>query len=205
MKRRQFLSSASIAGAAALVPGAVRAAGSVGVRRFALLRAEAGAAGAGFAAAGDAAIACAASAVRIRIDGLHAADGAPVLQELWLNAHFTREDGGTAPFLAWQFSHGPRRHMGHRVAFVAARDRLRGFVLDYRTADQAQCVQEGCALTSFGLPLLAPGQYVLLGPQRDGRAAPTRGLRTSGDAAAPLQWHGPRDFDYVSFRIEALA
>lgn len=94
--------------------------------------------------------------------------------------------------------------MGQRLSFVVARDGLRGFALDYRTAQHAACVQENCALTHFSLPLLAPGQYVLLGPRRNGGPAPTRGLRASGDAAAPLRWTGARDFDYVGLRIEAL-
>jgi hypothetical protein len=208
MKRRQFLSSASALGAVALVPAAAHAAIGASAKpapRFTLLRADADAAGARFADPACADAICTASRVRVRIDGLHAADGGPVLQELWLNALFEKDGGGTAPFVAWQFSQGPRPHMGQRLSFVATRDRLRGFALDYRTAQHAACVHESCALTSFSLPLLAPGQYVLLGPRRNGRAAPTRGLRASGDAAAPLQWEGARDFDYVSFRIEALA
>jgi hypothetical protein len=206
MKRRQFLRNASTAGAIAFVPVAVQAAVDAGAApRFTLLRADAGQAGARFADPACRGEACGASRVRVRIDGLHPADGAPVLQELWLNAQFAQNDGTDALFAAWQFSHGPRPHMGQSLSFVAARDRLRGFRLDYRTALHAACVHESCALTHFILPLLAPGQYVLLGPRRDGRPALPRGLRASGDAAAPLQWTGPRDFDYVALRIEALA
>jgi hypothetical protein len=205
MKRRQFLRNASTAGAVAFVPFAVQAAAAAGAApRFSLLRADAGQAGAGFADPARAS-ACGASRVRVRVDGLHPADGTPVLQELWLNAQFAQDDGSDALFAAWQFSRGPRPHMGQRLSFVVARDRLRGFQLDYRTAQQAACVHESCALTRFTMPLLAPGQYVLLGPRRDGRPAPTRNLRASGDAASPLQWSGPRDFDYVALRIEALA
>lgn len=205
MKRRQFLTTASTLSAVALIPAAANAASSVmaaAVPRFALLRAPAELAGARFADPACAAATCAASRVRVRIDGLHPADGGAVLQELWLNAQFAKDDGDIAPFAAWQFSQGLRPHMGQRLSFVAPRDRLRGFALDYRTAQHATCVHESCALTSFSLPLLAPGQYVLLGPRRDGRPAPTRGLRASGDANAPLQWQGTRDFDYVAFRIE---
>ena len=205
MKRRQFLRTASTAGAVALVPVAVQAATSAGAApRFTLLRADSGRPGARFDEPACGSTVCSAARVRVRIDGLYPADGGAVLQELWLNAQFAQDDGGIAPFAAWQFSQGPRPHMGQRLSFVAARDRLRGFALDYRTAQHAACAHESCALTGFSLPLLAPGQYVLLGPRRDGRPAPTRGLRASGDATAPLQWSGTRDFDYVALRIEAL-
>jgi hypothetical protein len=203
MKRRQFLHNATIAGAATLLPVAVHAAGRAApAPRFGLLRSS-GEAGARFEphlACGAAP--CDGAALRIRIDGLQPAAGAPVLRELWLSALFETADGMTAPFLAWQFAHGPRPHMGQRVAFVAPRERMRGFALDYRLGEQAGCAQETCALTSFALPLLVPGHYVLLGPRRDGRAAPTRRLRHSGDAAAPLAG-APRDFDALAFRIEA--
>ena len=206
MKRRQFLRNASTAGAIAFVPVAVQAAANAGAApRFTLLRADADQVGARFADPACGGAACGASRVRVRIDGLRPADGAPVLQELWLNAQFAQNDGSDALFSAWQFSRGPRPHMGQRLSFVVARDRLRGFQLDYRTAQHAACVHESCALTRFTLPLLVPGQYVLLGPRRDGRPVSPRGLRASGDAAAPLQWTGPRDFDYVALRVEPLA
>jgi hypothetical protein len=205
MKRRQFLRSASTAGAIAFVPAAVQAAaGAAPISNFRLLRADTGQAGARFVDLACSGAACSAAQLRVRIDGLHPADGAPVLQELWLNAQFGQPDGATALFSAWQFSRGPRPHTAQRIAFVVARDRLRGFQLDYRTGRHQACVHESCAMNGFSLPLLAPGQYVLLGPRRDGRPAPTRGLRASGDASAPLQWAGPRDFDYVALRVEAL-
>jgi hypothetical protein len=200
MKRRQFLHSATVAGAATLLPVAVHAA-SAAEPRFGLLRST-GQAGARFEphlACGAAP--CGAAALRIRIDGLQRAAGTPVLHELWLSALFETGDGTTAPFLAWQFAHGPRPQMAQRVAFVAPRERMRGFVLDYRLGARSDCAQETCALTSFALPLLVPGHYVLLGPRRDGRAAPIRRLRHSGDVAAPLA--GTRhDFDALAFRIE---
>jgi hypothetical protein len=204
MKRRQFLRNASTAGAVALMPVSMQAmAHDQAAPRFTLLRSSSDMRGAQFAPhASCAAASCNASALRIRIDGLQRADGNPVLHELWLSALFESADGGTSPFIAWQFAHGPRPHMSQRVAFVAPRERLRGFALDYRLDAKACLEQEACPLTSFSLPLLTPGHYALLGPRRDGRGARTRGLRHSGDSAAPLQWQGVRDFDYVAFRIE---
>lgn len=205
MKRRQFLRTATTAGAIACMPVAVQAASRDAVAaNFRLVRADTGQAGARFVDLACAGATCGAARLRVRIDGLHPADGAPVLQELWLNAQFGQADGSTALFSAWQFSRGPRPHMAQRIAFVVARDRLRGFRLDYRTGGHQACAHESCAMNAFSLPLLTPGQYVLLGPRRDGRPAPTRGLRASGDATAPLQWNGTRDFDYVALRIEAL-
>lgn len=208
MKRRHFLHTAGTLGAVTLLPAAAQAA-SHALRgaepaRFTLLRAATGEAGARFAphaacAAGE----CDQAALRIRIDGLQRAAGAPVLSELWLSALFEAADGTAAPYLAWQFCDGARPHMGQRVAFVAPRDRMRGFVLDYRLGEQAHRAQENCALTSFALPLLVPGHYVLLGPTRDGRAAFARGLRHSGNPAAPLAG-APRVFDALAFRLEGL-
>ena len=113
-------------------------------------------------------------------------------------------DGGTSPFVAWQFARGPRPHMGQRLSFAAPRDRLRGFALDYRLQAASACQHETCSLTSFALPLLTPGHYALLGPRRDGSPASTRGLRHSGDSAAPLAAATVRDFDCLAFRIEPL-
>ena len=83
MKRRQFLRTASTVGTIALVPVAVQAAANAGaIPRFALLRADAGQVGARFGDPACRGAACSAERVRVRIDGLHRADGALVLQEL---------------------------------------------------------------------------------------------------------------------------
>lgn len=209
MKRRHFLHSAAALGAAALAPAAAQAAAfalpGAEPSRFTLLRASAGVAGARFAAhARCTGEACPDAALRVRIDGLQRADGAPVLSELWLSALFS-SPGVHASFVAWQFSDGPRPHMGQRIAFLAPRAGMHGFVLDYRVGAASTCVRETCALTSFTLPLLVPGHYALLGPKRDGRVADPHDLRYSGNEMAPLAGDSARDFDCLAFRIEAIA
>jgi hypothetical protein len=205
MKRRQFLHGAGALGAVTLLPVAAAAAAPASPARFALLRSTTSEAGARFVPhASCAASACDSAALRVRIDGLQAADGGPVLHELWLSAMFAAPDGGTSPFVAWQFAQGPRPHMGQRLSFVAPREGLRGFALDYRLQAASACEREACSLTSFALPLLTPGHYALLGPRRNGSPAVTRGLRHSGDSAAPLLSATARDFDCLAFRIERL-
>lgn len=208
MKRRKFLQGAGTLGAAVLLPAAAHAAADAfaapAQSRFTLLRSSGGPGARFFPHAACSAADCGADTLRLRIDGLQRADGAPVLHELWLSALFDHPDGGTAPFLAWQFTDGPRASTGQRIAFVAPRAGMRGFALDYRLGAAAACTRETCALTSLGLPLLTPGHYALLGPRRDGGPASPHGLTHSGNLAAPLAAGVSRDFDCLAFRIEAV-
>jgi hypothetical protein len=148
---------------------------------------------------------CDAATVQVSIDSFHAADGGAVLDDLALHAMFDLQDGGSAAFTAWRFHAGPVVSRTDSARFTAGRDSLRRFEIEYRVAAIAELRRETCALTRFDLPLLAPGHYVLLGPRRDGSRLPPQFLRHSGDSNAPLANLPARDFDYLAFRIEAMA
>lgn len=207
MKRRDFLRSAALLGTAAAMPFAAQTAfaGAAHARTFKLARSASAVAGSRFAALDVApCVACDADTLRVRIDAMHRAEGAPVLHELWLSAMFDDDLAGRIPFLAWQFVHGTPPRMSQRVSFVAGRDRMRGFELEFRLPGDAQCRRESCALTRLDAPALSPGHYVLLGPRRDGGSVDAAVLCHSGDPCVPLG-PAPRDFDYLALRIEAAA
>jgi hypothetical protein len=207
MQRRRFLKGATLAGAATALPlslSLAQAAVQATEPRFLLVRAASADAGTRFEAVDRATCAdCATSTVRVRMDGMHVADGASVLRTLSLSALFDAPGVPRAPFLAWHYVAGSVPRMSQRASFVAGRASMRGFELEYRVGEESTCRTEACALTRFDAPLLAPGHYVLAGPRRDGSRVDPATLAHSGDAAAPLA--GARDFDYLAFRIEALA
>ena len=206
MQRRKFLQTATLAGAASVVPLSLAQAAALVAAppRFVLACALVAEAGARFAAPDQAACDdCVASAVRIRLDGMHLAEGGAVLRELSLQAMFEQPLAPRAPFIACHYVAGEPPKHSQRMSFIAERASMRGFELEYRVADQESCQQEDCALTRFEAPLLAPGHYVLAGPRRNGSRVDATRLRHSGDPSAPLA--GVRDFDYLSFRIEAIA
>ena len=206
MKRRKFLKSAAIAGAAAALPMslAYAAAPSANVQRFVLLRATSDQAGATFHTLDDAScVDCATEAVRIRMDGMHVADGGAVLGELSLHAMFDVPLAPRAPFIAWHYVSGAPAKNSQRGSFVAGRASMRGFELEYRLADESRCNREDCTLTRFHAPLLKPGHYVVVGPRRDGSRVDPSGFVHSGDKTTPLAI--ARDFDYLAFRVEPMA
>ena len=196
MKRRSFLKSATLAGAAGSVPLAFAPFAAAAAPRFVLLRATAATAGAAYARFEVSACeACSVDAVRVRLDGLHVAAGSR-LRALSLSALFDHPEGGSAPFLAWHYANDGAVRMSQRASFVAGRASMRGFELEYRHQGDAACRTQACALTRFEAPLLSPGHYVLVD------ASAPAALAHGGDALAPL---GARDFDYFTFRIEPLA
>ena len=203
MKRRDFLGSASVVGACAALPVAAATVRTTAEPRFVLARAEAAVSGMQFVAVDRAECsACAHEALRVRLDGSHAAEGGAVLREFWLNALFDTRDAGRLPYLAWHFDGRGTGYGSQRTSFIAERATMREFAIDYRL--DAEAARESCRLTRFDAPLLQPGHYVLAGPRRNGRAIDVTDLRHSGDVQAPLA-HGGRDFDYLAFRIEAFA
>lgn len=196
MKRRSFLKSATLAGAAGSVPLAFAKLATAAPPRFVLRRAASATTGAAYEPFEvSACAACSTDTVRVRMDGLHVASGSR-LRAFALNALFAHPDGGTAPFLAWHYASDGGVRMSQRASFVAGRASMRGFELEYRHQGEAACRTQACALTRFEAPLLAPGHYVLVD-----ESAPAA-LAHGGDPLAPL---GARGFDYLAFRIEPLA
>lgn len=206
MKRRKFLKTATIAGAAAALPMTLVHAANLAASpsRFVLMRAASADAGVAFQALDRAAcVDCATATVRVRMDGMHLADHGAVLREMSLLAMFDVPHAPRAPFIAWQYVAGVPAKSSQRMSFVAGRANMRGFELEYRVAGDDACRSQSCALTRFDAPLLAPGNYVLVGPRRDGSRVEPLKLVHSGDTARPLA--ATRDFDYLAFRIEAIA
>lgn len=184
MKRRSFLKSAAIAGAAAGLPLALQAKAAP---RWRVLRADDARAGTAYAAI--AAAACEAPTLRVRMDGLHRRSDSS-LRELTLTAQFD-SGRGRAGYVAWQHASGRDTQ---RSRFVADRTAMRGFTLRTRHEGEAACHAQECALTALDVPLLSPGHYVIVPAQAAGPFA------HSGDATRPL---GAAPFDYLAFRVEA--
>ena len=197
MKRRSFLKSATLAGAAGSVPLAFAKIAVAEAPKYVLLRAESCEAGAEYRALDAVACAdCGAEAMRVRMDGMHLAPSSS-LRELSLSAMFDVARAPKAPFVAWHYAAGNSPRMSQRMSFIAGRASMRGFELEYRHDGDAFCRTQACALTRLEAPLLAPGHYVLVD------AAAPGALVHSGDARAPLGTL--RGFDYLAFRIEPIA
>jgi hypothetical protein len=206
MQRRDFLHAASLAVASSTIPAGVSFAASLGAAvdpRLQLLRADAGVAGAPFLPP-VAWLADRAAQSTVHIDRLHAVGGTPVMARLELRAIFAQADGGEAAFLAWSYGAAPGASCSDRVRFVTRGDALRRFEVGYQLASEALACTETCSVAGLDAGALPPGQYVLLGPRRNGQPADPSRLAGTGDAAEPLRLRD-RDFDYLAFRIEASA
>ena len=119
-----------------------------------------------------------------------------------LRAIFAQDDGSEAAFLAWSYGAAPGASRSDRVRFVTQGDSLRRFEVGYQLASDALECTEKCGIAGVEAGALPPGQYVLLGPRRNGQPVDTWRLAGTGDAAEPLRLRA-RDFDYLAFRIEA--
>jgi hypothetical protein len=206
MRRRQFLGSASVLAGIAAVPFAHAVSATARDARFVLMRADDANAGAIFVPHSVApCVDCSVPVLRVSIDGLHAAEGRAVLDGLSVHAMFDLPDGSSVPFVAWQYAAGPVPSRTDHARFIAGRATLRRLEIEYRLADSGSQQRETCHLTRFDAPLLAPGQYVLLGPRGDGSRVERRRLLHSGDVTAPLSTLAGRDFDYLAIRVEAVA
>jgi hypothetical protein len=195
MKRRSFLKSATLAGAAGSLPLVFAPLAQASAPRFVLRRASAAMPGAPYLPLEvSPCTACSADTLRVRMDGLHLAAHSN-LREFALSALFDVDAAANAPFLAWQYAAAGGR-TSQRFGFVAGRASMRGFELEYRHAGETVCRRETCALTRLDVPLLAPGHYVLVD------AAAPAVLAHSGDPRAPL---AERGFDHLAFRIEPLS
>lgn len=204
MKRRQFLLNSSAVAVSASLPFAARA-GAASTSRWSLARL---APDLRFHAV-DACTAetCAEGVLRVRLDALLPAPLGPVVSEFRLRALFDVAGSARTPYQAWHYRAGNVLGNSKGCSFVAARECMRTFELDYRMADTAapEVCREQCSLTSQALPLLMPGQYVLAGPRADGRVADLQRFTFSGDPLQPLQAcdGADRGFDYLAFRIES--
>ncbi len=198
MQRRHFLRSAAAIGAAACLPPVLSHAAPAS--RFSLFYSASAVAGSPFVpfAAADCA-ACGATALRVFVDGLHAAGASPVLTDFTLTALFDTLDGARVPFLAWQAA-GDNRH---RTRFIAPRAGMRGFELTYRAAGASADAREALAMTRADVSVLMPGHYLIASPCRDGSMVDARSLVHSGHPLQPLAVAG--DFDYLALRMEAIA
>jgi hypothetical protein len=206
MQRREFLGSAGALAGIAVVPFVHAVSTPASDPRFVLLRADDAKAGATFVSHSVApCVDCPVSVLQVSIDGLHFAENRAVLDELSVRAMFDLPDGSSVPFVAWQYAAGPVPSRTDHARFIAGRATLRRLEIEYRLADSGSQQRETCHLTRFDAPLLAPGQYVLLGPRGDGSRVERRRLLHSGDATAPLSTLAGRDFDYLAIRVEAVA
>lgn len=205
MQRRDFLHAASLAVASSTIPAGVTFAASLGAAadsRLQLLRADAGVAGAPFLPPFPWRADSAARSM-VHIDRLHAVDGAPVMARFELRAIFAQADGSEAAFLAWNYGAAPGASRSDRVRFVTQGNALRRFEVGYQLASETLACTEKCGVSGVEAGALQPGQYVLLGPRRNGQPVDTWRLVGTGDAAEPLRLRN-RDFDYLAFRIEAI-
>jgi hypothetical protein len=204
MQRRDFLHAASLAVASSTIPAGVAFAASIGAAsdpRLQLLRAEAGVAGAPFLPP-VALRADSAARSTVHIDRLHAVDGAPVIARFELRAIFAQADGSEATFLAWNYGAAPGASRSDRVRFVTQGNALRRFEVGYQLTSETLACNEKCSVSGVEAGALQPGQYVLLGPRRNGLPVDAWRLVGTGDASEPLRLR-TRDFDYLAFRVEA--
>ena len=202
MKRRQFLTAAGASGALGLItlgaPVVAATEASVG-QRFHILRLDPTTGR--FAAIGaSAAPACGEPVLSVRLDALHSAEGAPVLQAFRLSALFDAPGAVQSPFHVWHFDAAAPERASRGFRFLAGRAAMRGFRIDYRLDGEALC-SERCSAVAHALAPLQPGHYLLAGPRRDGRELDAASLVYSGDPLRPLAAVG-RDFDYLGFRVE---
>lgn len=208
MKRRHFLiNSAALAGAAALPLLAFRDASAGEAPVFTLAQLDSP--GGRFRAVrGCSRSECVEEHLRVHIDAFHAAEPAPVLRRLQVQALFDVKGAPQTPYIAWRHEAGSPERGSRAVSFVAGRECMRGLALDYLLEGKdATPLRAHVPLTHFAVPLLHPGEYVLAGPRADGRPADVDGYRHSGDPMRPLltQAGQLRGFDYLALRIVALS
>lgn len=205
MQRRHLLQSAGLMATSAALPLGDAVAAALAPNRFMLLRAESAHAGAPFrrhtAAAGRSRPG---DRYEIRIHPLRPADGGPVFERLTIDALFTLDDGGTAPFSAWDFSASMPTLSSGTARFFADSSALTRLTLRYRLAAAALDCREDCEIAGAAFGALAAGDYVLVGPRRGGGTVAPGALVHSGVAAAPLA-PAPRDFDHVAIQIARAA
>lgn len=205
MQRRQFLKSAGAAAGFTTISHPRALAGIVESPRMVFLRATGNDAGSAFVPILQAVCdGCAGSPLQVFIGGLQSADGGTVLEALSVRAMFDLPDGTSVPFEAWRYAAGPVSSQTDSARFIAGRSTVRRVELDVRVRGAQGEARECCSLTPGDTGLLSPGQYVLLGPRRDGSAAGHADLAYSGNPHAPIDLPG-RDFDYLPIRVEALA
>lgn len=205
MQRRQFLKSAGAAAGFATVLQSQALAGFVESPRMAFFRATGNEAGSAFVPILQAACeACKDESLQVFIDGLQSAEGGTVLEGLSMRVMFDLPDGTSVGFEAWRYDAGPVPSQTDSARFIAGRSTVRRLELDVRVRGAHGEALECCSLTPGDTGLLSPGQYVLLGPRRDGSIVGHAGLVYSGNPRAPLDMPG-RDFDYLPVRVEALA
>lgn len=206
MNRRHFLfDTTALAGAALLaLPGSAKAL-LTDAPGFALARLDRER-GTFMPARVCAGTGCTDADVRLSFHAFHPAEPEPVLHALRVHALFDAADAPQTPYQVWDYRGERATGNSRGVSFVAGRECMRYLALDYQLG-QGRMLRTRLALTDPAEPLLQPGDYVLAGPQMDGRAAVLDGLRYSGSPARPLLAEQGRRlaFDYLAFRIEAMA
>jgi hypothetical protein len=206
MNRRHFLfDTTALAGAALLaLPGHARTLLS-DTPKFSLARLDR-ARGTFMPAQVCAGTGCTDADVRLSFDAFHPAEPEPVLHALRVHALFDAAGAPQTPYRVWDYRAERAAGNSRGVSFVAGRECMRHLALDYQLG-QGCLLRTKLALTDLAEPLLQTGDYVLAGPQADGRAAHLDGLRYSGSPARPLlaERGRPLAFDYLAFRIEAMA
>ena len=192
---------AAVAGLAASAPLLARG-GMAQTPGFVVLRAQ----GMQFVELADCADApdCAVSTVQVQMLGLRPAPTGAALADVRVSSMFDVPGAAQSPVHVLHFSAATPEHATRGARFVASRDAMRGLRIEYRLHDDAPavCRQAQCAVVAQAFGLLAPGQYVLVGPRRDGGRVDPRSLRVGADVQHPISDEG-RDFDYVAFTVHA--
>lgn len=206
MKRRNFLTHSIAAGAGTLLTahaGWASAIPSVSAPSFQMLRRRADQ-DVYVPLSACTADTCLADTLDVALDGFHPATDIPALARLELSALFDVVGAAQVPFHVWHVDARDPSRTTRRFRFRAGRSTMRGFRVDYQLAggDAGAGERTHCAVVAHPGGLLQPGDYVLVGPRRDGRAVAVDGLAFSGDEAQPLG-PAPRDFDYLALRVLA--
>lgn len=192
MKRRGFLGAGSAALAGAALP-MQRVLAADAAPRFTLLRRDAGSDRLLPLHACGAAEPCTADTLSLQLDALQPARGGAVLAQLRVSALFDVVGAPRSPFHMLHFSAAEPARATRGYRFLAARETLRALRIEYRLDGDATTHSETVALVSTAFGVLEPGDYVLAGPQRDGRALDPR---QAFDVASA-------NVDTIAFRLHA--
>lgn len=198
MHRRGFLKSTGAAAAALSIP--VGALARSPETRWQLLRARAEEPGAALVSLSHSRLpACAAATLVVELGAFQPASGGAVCDRFELETVYAAERT-EARFLAARYvADSILPGTSQPTRFVAGRASLRRFDLGYR-AGGASC-REHCELTGLQASLLAPGTYLLVGPDRSGRPVDVEGLRLGADPLGAPDCIGERGFDCVAIRM----
>lgn len=192
MKRRHFLGagSAVIASSAVALP-MQRAMAAENAPRFTVLRRDIASDRLLPLDACGAAAACSVDTLALQLDALQPARDGAVLAQVRVSALFDAMGAPRSPFHMLHFSAAEPERATRGYRFQAARETLRALRVEFRLQGEDMLRSETVSLVAGAFGVLEPGDYVLAGPRRDGRALD---VRQTFDAAAG-------EVDTIAFRL----